>query len=72
MKETMEQNNSNSVSKSNDEIKKRSMKWTAVLFYIYLHVFGLAGLYFLFFKAKWLTVFYCKYRKSLRRTTNNK
>ncbi|TGZ53154.1 acyl-CoA Delta-9 desaturase-like [Temnothorax longispinosus] len=58
MTETKEENNCNSTNKSSNEMEKRSIKWTAVLFYIYLHAFGLAGLYFLFVKAKWLTVFY--------------
>lgn len=61
MKETIEENNFNNTSKSNDEMEKRSVKWTAVLYYVYLHVFGFAGLYILFVKAKWMTVFYCEY-----------
>ncbi|KAL0132483.1 hypothetical protein PUN28_000319 [Cardiocondyla obscurior] len=56
MKEITEENDS--VGKSTNETQKGSIKWTAVLFYIYLHVFGLAGLYFVLVKAKWMTVFY--------------
>jgi len=69
MKEIKEENNSNS--KSSNEIETRSVNWTAILFYIYLYLLGFIGLYFLF-KAKWMTIFYCKYRKSLRRPTNAK
>lgn len=60
MKEIKEENksNSNGISKSSNKIEKQSINWTAVLYYIYLHVFGVAGLYFLFVKAKWVTVFY--------------
>jgi len=59
MKEMKEENSRNSISNGSKETEKRSsIKWTAVLFYIYLHVFGLVGLYFLFIKAKWITVFY--------------
>lgn len=64
MKEIKEENNCDNINKNNNEMEKQSIKWTAVLFYIYLHVFGLAGLYILFVKAKWATVFYCEYRKS--------
>jgi len=72
MRESTEQNNNNSISGNNNEIKKRSMKWIVILFYTYLHIFGFVGLYFLFIKAKWMTVFYCKYRKLLHRTTNDR
>ncbi|XP_012062686.1 PREDICTED: acyl-CoA Delta(11) desaturase [Atta cephalotes] len=58
MRESTEQNNNNSISGNNNEIKKRSMKWIVILFYTYLHIFGFVGLYFLFIKAKWMTVFY--------------
>ncbi|XP_011165662.3 acyl-CoA Delta(11) desaturase [Solenopsis invicta] len=53
MKETKENDSSTS-----NEVEKRKIKWASVLYYIYLHVIGLAGLYFLFSKAKWMTVFY--------------
>lgn len=39
-------------------MEKRSINWPAVLYYIYLHAFGVVGLYILFVKAKWMTVFY--------------
>lgn len=43
------------------EIEKRSVNWILVLFYLYLHILGIAGMYFLFTKAKWITVFYREY-----------
>ncbi|XP_011637431.1 acyl-CoA Delta(11) desaturase [Pogonomyrmex barbatus] len=59
MKKIKEETNINNSNNSNEMGKsKRFMKWTAVLLYIYLHVFGIVGLYFLFIKAKWMTVFY--------------
>lgn len=55
MKETKEQNN------TNNKMEKRSIRWALVLFYVYLHVLGIIGMYFLFTRAKWMTVFYCEY-----------
>lgn len=48
MKETKEENST----------KKRSVRWALVLFYLYLHILGITGTYFLLTRAKWLTVFY--------------
>lgn len=70
MKETKEENNS--INKNSNETEKRSINWTAVLFYIYLHAFGVVGLYILLVKAKWMTVFYCEYCKSLYKIINKK
>lgn len=49
--------------KEEDSIKKEklSINWALVLFYLYLHILGIIGIYFLFTKAKWITVFYCEY-----------
>ncbi|XP_029161007.1 acyl-CoA Delta(11) desaturase [Nylanderia fulva] len=52
MKETKEEKS------TNNEMEKRSVRWAVVLFYLYLHVLGIAGLLFLFTRAKWITVFY--------------
>lgn len=38
--------------------EKRSVNWVLILFYLYLHILGIGGIYFLFIKAKWITVFY--------------
>ncbi|XP_070159131.1 acyl-CoA Delta-9 desaturase [Polyergus mexicanus] len=52
MKAIKEQNN------INNKIGKQSIRWIFVLFYVYLHVLGIIGMYFLFTRAKWMTVFY--------------
>ncbi|XP_050457056.1 acyl-CoA Delta-9 desaturase [Cataglyphis hispanica] len=52
MKEVKEENS------TNDKIEKRSVKWVLILFYIYLHILGVIGMYFLLTRAKWMTVFY--------------
>lgn len=41
--------------------EKRSVNWVLILFYLYLHILGISGIYFLFIKAKWITVFYREY-----------
>lgn len=43
---------------SNNEMETKSINWIAVLYYLYVHLAGIIGLYFLFTKAKWMTVYY--------------
>lgn len=52
MRETKEENS------TINKTEKRSVRWVLVLFYLYLHILGIAGMYFLFTKTKWITVFY--------------
>ncbi|XP_012215660.1 acyl-CoA Delta-9 desaturase isoform X2 [Linepithema humile] len=46
---------------SSKETEKKSINWVAVLYYLYLHLVGIIGLYILFTKAKWMTVFYLSF-----------
>ncbi|EFN78052.1 acyl-CoA Delta(11) desaturase [Harpegnathos saltator] len=57
MTEINEQNGSVSNS-DNEKTNQLSKNWLIILFYIYLHIFGIGGFYFLFTKAKWMTVLY--------------
>lgn len=62
MTENKEQNDSgNNISDAeNEQLPKNN--WFVVLYYLYIHVFGIFGLYGLLYSAKWITILYCTYR----------
>jgi len=39
----------------------REIQWPSVLYYLYLHLSALIGLYLGIFQAKWTTLFYSNY-----------
>ncbi|XP_020286514.1 acyl-CoA Delta(11) desaturase-like [Pseudomyrmex gracilis] len=43
---------------SNNKAPESNLNWAAILFYLYLHVIGIAGFHILLTKAKWMTLIY--------------
>ncbi|XP_014472089.1 PREDICTED: acyl-CoA desaturase [Dinoponera quadriceps] len=58
MTESKEQNDGGSGNTNSGKADTPSRNWITILFYIYLHIFGLVGLYVLLAKIKWITLWY--------------